>query len=253
MRSFGSTVLRQDTGNAAPIYDNDVHVWCADTAELRPESCSEFVRSALTPKDRNRLDHLRTRELRRDFLSSRILLQHTRSLYRPCHDNPAAVDRSSFGPGDGRKVLCFSTSKTDGLVAVAVSHLPLGVDVERVRQGCVPFEVAEAFFSNGEKEQLMKTDPDLRPELFYRLWTLKEAYSKARGTGISEQLLKEISFALDAKHVVSVKFGPLIHDDPNHWHFQNTEFNCHFMLALTVRKCSIWPPRVTLRMTSLRA
>ncbi|WP_206244416.1 4'-phosphopantetheinyl transferase family protein [Novosphingobium terrae] len=102
-------------------------------------------------------------------------------------------------PG-GKPVLCpsrygahraaalhFSISHSRGLVAVALSGSPVGVDVERVRlledmaQLVARFMAPEALAAF-----TATTNPQDRMALFYRNWTLGEALVKAHGEGIGE-------------------------------------------------------------------
>ena len=64
----------------------------------------------------------------------------------------------------------------------------LGVDVERSGRRTDP-ELARRFFSRPEYEFLTAhADPEVRRELFLRIWTLKESFIKAIGTGLQTPL-----------------------------------------------------------------
>jgi 4'-phosphopantetheinyl transferase len=85
--------------------------------------------------------------------------------------------------------LHFNLSDTDGLALVAVSaEGPLGVDVECRRPSPRILEVAERFFSSREVAALEALEPAERPAAFYRIWTRKEAFIKALGTGLARGL-----------------------------------------------------------------
>ena len=77
--------------------------------------------------------------------------------------------------------------------ASAGTYFALGVDVERIGEA-PPFEVASTVFSAAERHWLESLPAAERPRGFYRLWTLKEAFVKATGRGLS-QALTEFSFA----------------------------------------------------------
>lgn len=89
------------------------------------------------------------------------------------------------GPGGPH----FNLSHSDELAVLAVSTAgPLGVDVEAVRPIPEFDTVAEAHFSPAELDALRALPPGEREHGFYRLWTRKEAYLKAIGTGLSHPL-----------------------------------------------------------------
>ncbi|WP_329378002.1 4'-phosphopantetheinyl transferase family protein [Streptomyces sp. NBC_01716] len=98
------------------------------------------------------------------------------------------------GGPNGRPVLLggpggphFSLSHGAGITLVAVADVPVGVDVESL-PGRRTVELCLARLHPREREELLRV---LRAELpleFCRLWTRKEAYLKALGTGLSRGL-----------------------------------------------------------------
>jgi 4'-phosphopantetheinyl transferase len=72
---------------------------------------------------------------------------------------------------------------------VAVCALTLrnavGVDVERIRTNFDLDQLAEASFSSYEVAALRSLPEQERVEAFFRCWTRKEAYIKARGEGLA--------------------------------------------------------------------
>jgi len=95
--------------------------------------------------------------------------------------------------------LRFNLSHTRGMVTVALARgAEVGVDVERrARRGRLDLELAESRFAPEEAESLRALSDDAsRRERFLRLWTLKEAFVKATGRGLS-QPLSEFVVTLD--------------------------------------------------------
>jgi 4'-phosphopantetheinyl transferase len=72
---------------------------------------------------------------------------------------------------------------------VARAHA-VGVDLERWSEGVEYLELAERFFSPGERRALraLAHVPDLVEAGFFAAWTRKEAYLKATGHGITRGL-----------------------------------------------------------------
>lgn len=92
----------------------------------------------------------------------------------------------------------FNLSHCKGLAACLLSERECGVDVEH-RRPLRP-KVAKRVFSPEEQAALeAAADPDM---LFTRLWTLKEAYVKAIGIGVSYPM-REVCFSLDGDAVRS--------------------------------------------------
>jgi phosphopantetheine--protein transferase-like protein len=75
---------------------------------------------------------------------------------------------------------------TDGAVAVAVAATgQVGVDVEDLTRTIDPRDGFDRFYTETEWKWIHEADTTKR---FLRLWTLKEAWSKAIGLGLSADL-----------------------------------------------------------------
>ncbi|MFT9788096.1 4'-phosphopantetheinyl transferase family protein [Streptomyces rhizosphaericola] len=94
------------------------------------------------------------------------------------HGRPAVVQT------DDAPALHFSLAHSRGLVAVAVAPRVIGVDVERLPSTGTVEACARALHTR-ERAELAAVPPEERQAYFGRLWTRKEAYLKALGTGLS--------------------------------------------------------------------
>ena len=81
----------------------------------------------------------------------------------------------------------ISLSHTRGMAAVAiVSGRDVGVDVESFLRPRDALKVAERFFAPEEAALVRRElDPLARSEVFFAIWTLKEAVLKADGSGLA--------------------------------------------------------------------
>ncbi|KRR27571.1 hypothetical protein CQ13_04060 [Bradyrhizobium retamae] len=79
----------------------------------------------------------------------------------------------------------FSLSHARGAVAVAVARMPIGVDIEPLREVADMDSVAEIVLAAEEREVLRNAPAALRSQLFLRYWTLKEALLKAAALGFT--------------------------------------------------------------------
>ncbi|MET9979269.1 4'-phosphopantetheinyl transferase family protein [Streptomyces microflavus] len=94
------------------------------------------------------------------------------------HGRPAVIQAGGGPP------LHFSLAHSRGLIAVAVAPRVIGVDVERLPSPETVEACARALHP-GEQAELAAAPPGERRAHFGRLWTRKEAYLKALGTGLS--------------------------------------------------------------------
>lgn len=80
----------------------------------------------------------------------------------------------------------YNISHSGQWVVIAFSDKQVGVDVEKIRN--VNLNVAKRFFSEDEKNRLFSLPARLRLPYFFDLWTLKESFLKAIGTGLTRPL-----------------------------------------------------------------
>jgi 4'-phosphopantetheinyl transferase len=128
--------------------------------------------------------------------------------------------------------LHFNVSHTKGLTACVISELAeIGIDVENVAQERDFLAMARGFFSPSESERLAATPAaDLRRS-FYAYWTLKEAYVKAKGNGLSIPL-SSVSFDLSDAPGIAFHAEAEVH--PHGWRFLSTPVADETILALAI-------------------
>lgn len=78
--------------------------------------------------------------------------------------------------------LHLSLATRAGLVAIALAHRPVGIDVEQVALASEP---PLAMLHPDEQRWLESLSASARPLAFAQLWSAKEAYVKALGTGFA--------------------------------------------------------------------
>lgn len=85
----------------------------------------------------------------------------------------------------------FNLSHSGDYVVCAVSDGEVGADIQK----WVPCKerTAERFFAPEEWELLQRLSGEQRTEMFYRLWTRKEAYGKYTGMGIPGAVSENLS------------------------------------------------------------
>ena len=82
------------------------------------------------------------------------------------------------------KRLSFNISHSGEWTVAAFSDCEVGVDIQQIKP--VDMRLADRYFAAEEREALAQSDG--AQDLFFRLWTVKESYLKALGTGLSRLL-----------------------------------------------------------------
>jgi 4'-phosphopantetheinyl transferase len=111
--------------------------------------------------------------------------------------------KPSLATGSSAHV-CFNLSHSGDLAVIAVaSSREVGVDVELIKQDFAFDEIAERFFTTREVAALWALPNDVRSQGFFKCWTGKEAFLKAKGTGLSGEF-DEIEITLDENRQVRI-------------------------------------------------
>lgn len=130
---------------------------------------------------------------------------------------------------DVERVPFVSIAHTDSIVVAALSHAGLvGVDIECASRRA-PLAVARRFFSPIESARFEGLDSERSRRLFWRLWTLKEAWLKARGTGITGAL-NSTTIELDPPRLAVAR-----DDDPAAWQLLEPEVLPGYQIGLALR------------------
>lgn len=189
----------------------------------------------LTEEERARHRAFVFEKNRREYLATRALVRTALSHVRPAAPETWRFVRSEYGKPEVAPAceLRFNLSNHPSLVVCAVreSELALGVDVEPLARGGDVLEIASTVFSERELAELQALPPAARPERAVSLWTLKEAYIKAQGMGLSLPL-KDFSFRF-APERIEISFSKALPDRPERWAFATFDRAGH-RLALAV-------------------
>lgn len=118
-------------------------------------------------------------------------------------DFPVSREGKPFLPDV--KDLHFNLSHSGGELAVAFSRNEVGFDIESKARRASYGAIARRFF-NAAEARAVEEAGDQGREVFFRLWTAKEAVLKLEGTGISGGLQRALvspgtSAELDGRQV----------------------------------------------------
>lgn len=197
---------------------------------------AERLLALLSDDEKDRLSRFRFEPDRVMYLAAHALLRHTLSRHSDVAPEAWRFRRASHGrpeianPGSR---LRFSLSHTPGLAACAVVlDRDIGVDVEDLsRPGAA--DIAERFFSPREADAVRKAPIDERGIRFLEYWTLKEAYVKARGLGLSLPL-NRFSVYNTTGNTWAICFEPPSNDDPARWWLRSFRIRDTHQAALAI-------------------
>jgi 4'-phosphopantetheinyl transferase len=170
----------------------EVHVWSAWLGRAQADYSDGL--GMLSEEERARSAKFHLEVDRKNFVARRSLLRAILGYYlkaEPSQISLALEERGKprlSGP-HGAEALHFNLSHSRSLALCAVGRFaPVGVDVERLRPMPEMAEIGAMFFSARENALLNAAPPEKKLEVFFSLWTRKEAYLKATGEGIAGSL-----------------------------------------------------------------
>lgn len=115
-------------------------------------------------------------------------------------ENEIVFSKNGFGkPFAENADVFFSVSHSGNIVACAVSDKEIGIDIEKTKS--VRLKAAEKFSTASELEYIGN---DLTR--FFRVWTLKEAFFKCKGTGLGSDI-RSVFFRFDREEIICSENG----------------------------------------------
>ena len=139
--------------------------------------------------------------------------------------------------------LKFNLSHSGALSACLLSwHRQIGIDVELIKKVDEALQIADRHFAPSEIAYLRAAAGHEMDRRFLQLWTLKEAYFKALGSGLSGPL-SEVVFDVD-RGAAAACFGAGIADDPARWQFDLREIDGYVVATAVERRSGARVPIV---------
>ncbi len=219
---------------------DDVCVFYSFTDLAAESNCCEAL-ALLSGAERARCRRLRFEEDRVSFIVAHALLRTALSHYAAARPEEWRFRTSAHGrPEIDTPPSCprlrFNLSHTAGLVACAVTvERDVGIDVERIGRRADTGALARRYFSSSENRLLAGLPAPRARARFFSLWTLKEAYVKARGLGLGIPL-ELVSFQVVPEAPPVVSFGPGHDEDARAWQFALLDPRPGYRLAVAARR-----------------
>ena len=171
------------------LTEDEVHVWHLDLS--KPADSDGALLRVLSSDEHHRVAQFRFQPDRRRFSVARAHLRLLLAGY--LQSDPAHFQFRNAEKGkpfldsphlDSR--LTFNISHSGDAILLAFTRgREIGVDIEQIRHDADLDAIARRFFSSAEQQRLQELHSEERPDAFFRCWTRKEAYIKARGEGLS--------------------------------------------------------------------
>lgn len=228
-----------------------VDLWMAAVSSGPPSELEWCCHGWLTDQERQRADRFRRQTSWNQHVTGRgmcrrLLVRGTNVAPRQVifettlHGKPLVV-----APAEVQRA--FNVSHTDG-AALYVDHPAsrIGVDVEQLDRN-TDIALAERYFAAPEVEYVMgQAGPDARRRAFLRVWTLKESFIKAIGTGLSMPLAEFAFERIDDPQPRVRMLNPVLGDSAR-WRFAALQPAPGLIAAVALEVSSAEAPPLAIR------
>jgi 4'-phosphopantetheinyl transferase len=214
---------------------DEVHVWHVHSGQVAKPLLRRFE-DLLAVEEAERLERISHARTRREFLLARGLARTVLASYTGAAPTALRFQADAFGKPVlveplADPCLQFNISHSHGVVVCAVTLArQVGIDVENGARRIEYLDLAERYFAASELAHLRRLGGAARQEAFFAIWTLKEAFVKAIGQGLSFPL-ETFAFELDGAKLV--RFCPPA-SLPGSWRFTQFEPSAQHRGALAV-------------------
>jgi 4'-phosphopantetheinyl transferase len=212
--------------NSTPenIASNEIHLWFSQDNGIDDPALLEMYHQFLNSQESEQQARFHFAKHRHQYLVTRALVRTVLSFYaREVAPADWCFEKNAYGKpsiaNPGYESLKFNLSHTDNMIVMAVTvNREIGVDVEWILRSNDVLDICDRFFSPVEVEQLFAEPDEKKRERFFDFWTLKEAYIKARGKGLSIPL-DYFSYIFSPSGQITISFSPKHDDHPQGWRF----------------------------------
>ncbi len=191
-----------------------LHIWAVAIGPVSAHA--RQLGAMLDGRERRRAREFKASVHSRRFVASHALLRALLAHYLQCDAAEVEYEYSALGKpalSSGlRSPLRFNIAHSNDVLLIVIANgSEVGIDVERATEMPELDAIARSHFSDAERSALRdRATPAARRSLFYRVWVRKEAYLKARGTGLAAPL-----DAIDVLSKAERGIGPIPVGDEN--------------------------------------
>jgi len=186
-------------------------IWLPQFLEMA-EGCLNI----LSPEEQSRASKFFFEKDRLQFILTHWALRHILASILEVTPADLQFDQNPYGKPELHKPVTngpiqFSLSHSGDVAIVTVSRgIEVGVDVEQINVEFNHEDITRQYFTSRESGYLQSISAGDRREIFYRIWTGKEAFIKAKGLGLSFPLdsFSMIPKLQDSRYLLEIESQP---------------------------------------------
>jgi len=196
------------------VSGEETHIYLFSLRRLADEESEKESIALMGSAELEALARIKAPHRRMEFLYGRATLRRLLAIYGGTAAEGIMINHDSGGKPCAKTfnehwIPVFNVSHSGDVLAIAVSpHGQVGIDVEQAdrKLGNDLENIAKRHFSLEEWRTLEATPSESRLDVFFRMWTLKEAILKAVGVGLFHPLANINVAGVKRRYSISVCF-----------------------------------------------
>jgi 4'-phosphopantetheinyl transferase len=214
-------------------------VWYFAPESIEDVATREQLSRWLSVEERDRMQKFHAPRHRHTYLVAHALVRGALARELGCAPSELMFENNAFGKPnlvwpDTSAKLEFNLSHTEGMCVVALSNSSrVGCDVESLNQPDLEVDIARNFFTPEESEEILMHSPAQQVQRLLTYWTLKEAYIKAEGQGLSMGL-DTFYFSLQDNQPPRLMLKSGAQPPSAQWQFKQMMISDHYLFSLAL-------------------
>ena len=174
------------------LSENEIHLWSIDPQQITGQGQLASLKTLLNTAELAKVQRYRLAKAQHNALITRAFVRAVLALYTDLQARDLIFEITEHGKpelSNSSLPLRFNLSHNNNLIicAVCLNH-DIGCDVESLSRKISVNNIARRYFSTSEYQSLKMLPPAAQRSRFFEYWTLKEAFVKATGRGLSQGL-----------------------------------------------------------------
>lgn len=214
-------------------------VWYLAPESIEDVAIRERLSRWLSVEERDRMQKFHAPRHRHTYLVAHALVRGALARELDCAPSELIFENNAFGKPSvvlpaSRAKLEFNLSHTEGMCVVALSTSSrVGCDVESLDQPTLEVDIARNFFTPEESEEILTHPSAQQVQRLLTYWTLKEAYIKAEGLGLSMGL-DTFYFSLQENQPPRLMLKSGAQQPSAQWQFKQMMISDHYLFSLAI-------------------
>jgi len=148
-----------------------------------------YLKTLLTKKEKDKLAHYKNSKAQHTALITRAICRLVLSQYTNTTPSDLSFIKNQHGKPEltnNSNKIRFNLSHNNDLIIIAIcAKDDIGCDIENPLRKVNIEPLTRRYFSEQEHLEICTLTPKIQQQRFFEMWTLKEAFVKATGIGIS--------------------------------------------------------------------